>query len=370
MHTRRLPVVALLAALALVSACASENVSEPTAGPAPLTVALSTTDAPDGTPLGMTFAMTNQWTSRRHVLTYQTPFDGIDADIFEVERDGEPVPYVGKVVKLAEPQPEDFTTIEPGETRSVTFDPSTAYDMTRRGTYTIHYRAPGLRVIAAADAAASLVHGRPEVLSVVSPPVAVASKGESDPEYVLQGKPPTTPDPYARCDGTQKASLQLASVNAQSIATKAYSYLQTDLADSLALYWTWFEQNVDVANGGIFTYWSTVTDHYRKISGAFDPPKPQPTFDCSCKKRTYYAYVYPTKPYLIYICGAFWTYAPDTGTDSKAGTLVHEMSHFNVTASTQDYVYGQTGALSLALTDPAKATMNADNHEYFAEEQP
>ncbi|MEO8196116.1 MAG: M35 family metallo-endopeptidase [Thermoanaerobaculia bacterium] len=29
-----------------------------------------------------------------------------------------------------------------------------------------------------------------------------------------------------------------------------------------------------------------------------------------------------------------------TGTDSKAGTLVHEMSHFNVVASTDDHAYG------------------------------
>ena len=28
----------------------------------------------------------------------------------------------------------------------------------------------------------------------------------------------------------------------------------------------------------------------------------------------------------VYVCGAFWS-APATGTDSKAGTLVHEMCH-------------------------------------------
>jgi len=50
-------------------------------------------------------------------------------------------------------------------------------------------------------------------------------------------------------------------------------------------------------------------------------------------------------------------------------TLIHEMSHFNVTAGTDDYVYGSAGALNLAITDPAKATNNADNHEYFAEKQ-
>ena len=36
----------------------------------------------------------------------------------------------------------------------------------------------------------------------------------------------------------------------------------------------------------------------------------------------------------------------------------------------QDYVYGQTSAKSLAKSDPSEAIMNADNHEYFAENTP
>ena len=59
-----------------------------------------------------------------------------------------------------------------------------------------------------------------------------------------------------------------------------------------------------------------------------------------------------------------------TGTNSKAGTLIHEMSHFNVVAGTDDFVYGQTGAKNLAITNPNDAVMNADNHEYFAENTP
>jgi peptidyl-Lys metalloendopeptidase len=69
------------------------------------------------------------------------------------------------------------------------------------------------------------------------------------------------------------------------------------------------------------------------------------------------------------VCKAFWT-APLAGTDSKGGTLIHELSHFNVTAGTDDHVYGQTGAKNLAISDPAAALDNADNHEYFAENKP
>jgi peptidyl-Lys metalloendopeptidase len=92
------------------------------------------------------------------------------------------------------------------------------------------------------------------------------------------------------------------------------------------------------------------------------------TVDCKCK-QSYYAYVYSNQPYKIYVCRAFWS-APLNGTDSKAGTLVHEMSHFDVVAGTDDVVYGQTGAKNLATSDPAKAITNADSHEYFAENTP
>ena len=69
-----------------------------------------------------------------------------------------------------------------------------------------------------------------------------------------------------------------------------------------------------------------------------------------------------------------------TGTDSKAGTLIHEMSHFDIVANTDDHVYGQAAAHNLALTNPNQTSGNdflsprvdgnADSHEYFAENTP
>lgn len=47
----------------------------------------------------------------------------------------------------------------------------------------------------------------------------------------------------------------------------------------------------------------------------------------------------------MYLCGAFWN-APNTGTDSKAGTLIHEASHFTVYGATDDWAYG---ALQLSV---------------------
>ncbi|WP_033480556.1 M35 family metallo-endopeptidase, partial [Xanthomonas citri] len=117
--------------------------------------------------------------------------------------------------------------------------------------------------------------------------------------------------------------------------------------------------------------YSRVSSNFVNIDNALDQNNGQLTINCSCEAdlADAYAYVYPNQPYEIHVCNAFWS-ASTTGTDSKAGTLVHETSHFTVVAGTQDRVYGQSGARSLAISNPAQAITNADSHEYFAENTP
>jgi uncharacterized Zn-binding protein involved in type VI secretion len=80
-----------------------------------------------------------------------------------------------------------------------------------------------------------------------------------------------------------------------------------------------------------------------------------------------YAYVYPNDAdHKIYLDSGFDN-APATGTDSKAGTLAHEMSHFDDVGGTKDNVYGQQGAQALAKSNPEAALGNADSYEYYVE---
>ncbi|CAE6395833.1 unnamed protein product [Rhizoctonia solani] len=60
----------------------------------------------------------------------------------------------------------------------------------------------------------------------------------------------------------------------------------------------------------------------------------------------------------------------DRTIDSKAGTIVHENSHFTVNGAAEDHVYGQGDAQALAISNPSWTVMNADSHEYFAENKP
>jgi peptidyl-Lys metalloendopeptidase len=162
---------------------------------------------------------------------------------------------------------------------------------------------------------------------------------------------------FNKCTTSQQADITSAVSAALSMATDGDAYMARGTMGTR--YTKWFGA-VDSGRG------ATIKSHFAALKDAF-ATKPI-TVDCGCKK-TYYAYVYPTQPYTIYVCKAFWS-APMTGTDSKGGTLVHEMSHFNVVASTDDWVYGQSGAASLAISNPSQAIDNADSHEYFGENTP
>lgn len=81
-----------------------------------------------------------------------------------------------------------------------------------------------------------------------------------------------------------------------------------------------------------------------------------------------YGHVYPWSN-KINVDERFWG-SPRTGEDSRAGTIIHETSHFWDTADTDDHVYGWDKCRQLAAKDPAKAQKNADNYEYWLETLP
>jgi uncharacterized Zn-binding protein involved in type VI secretion len=70
--------------------------------------------------------------------------------------------------------------------------------------------------------------------------------------------------------------------------------------------------------------------------------------------------------YIIYVDDLFWQ-AGRYGKNSKAGILIHELSHCRHIGKTEDHAYEEFGCLSLALHLPGKALENADNYEFFIE---
>lgn len=162
---------------------------------------------------------------------------------------------------------------------------------------------------------------------------------------------------YTNCSATRQSTIASALSAARSMATNGNSYMTNGTIGTRYTKWFGANNSARVA---------TVKTHFSNLASALG--NAAITVDCSCTDSSF-AYVYPTQPYKIYVCSAFWS-APLTGTDSKGGTLVHEMSHFNVVASTDDWAYGQSAAASLATSNPARAADNADSHEYFSENSP
>ena len=61
---------------------------------------------------------------------------------------------------------------------------------------------------------------------------------------------------------------------------------------------------------------------------------------------------------------------PESGLNSQAGTLIHELSHFVLVGETNkdtSEIYGIEEAEQLALDDPEAAQKNAENYQFFAE---
>jgi len=286
----------------------------------------------------------NTW---RTLPKWQTPFAGVLAQLFEVTRDGLPVSYLGIQVKRAPPTSADVTALAPGAARSSRVELSALYRMDITGAYTVRYRADRLPPTATAPLAASVwIDGRlPRGLP------------ESAYEPAAASLPAGSGLTFSHCSNTQQDGIAASVQAAQSMAQDGDAYLRINaLADR---YTNWFGP-LDEARA------ATVARHFDAIRDAF-ATRPI-TVDCACT-QPWYAYVYPNQPYTIHVCKAFWT-APMTGTDSRGGTLVHEMSHFTVVAGTDDRVYGQAAAAALAGSDPARAVDNADSHEYFGENDP
>jgi len=302
--------------------------------------------------------MINTTSAPISVLKWQTPFGEIEQQLFDVTRDGVKVPYEGMIAKRGAPTSDDYYLLQPGKSYTATVELSSMYNMSVTGDYSVRFH--------------SKAHGKSQQLLRGDDKQSDDLQSEALSVWVDGNKPRGSVPlmqlgqesaaaaaglSFSKCTTSQQTSITSAVSAAQSMANDGDAYLAAGKTGPR--YTKWF----GTYNAGRY---ATMKQHFAAIKDAF-ATKPV-TVDCGCKK-TYYAYVYPTQPYKIYVCKAFWS-APMTGTDSKGGTLVHEMSHFNVVASTDDWVYGQSGAASLAISDPAKAIDNADSHEYFGENTP
>ncbi|KAF4611490.1 hypothetical protein D9613_004137 [Agrocybe pediades] len=243
-----------------------------------------------------------------------------------------------------------YTVLAPGASVSVTHDLSEGYNFTTSGAGAYDFEADNTFYIVKDNNEVGVVYAEePAVLTTsVTGNLAVARRDEPS-----LSKRAT----FNGCSSSRQTILNTAIASAETYASESYKYLSS-LSSGTTRYTTWFGAYTSSRK-------STVTSHFQKIDANNFSTF---TYDCTCTDSAY-AYVYPSTFGKIYLCNAFWN-APNTGTDSRAGTIIHEASHFTANGGTDDLGYGQTNAKNLAKNNPSSAIMNADNHEYFAENNP
>ena len=326
-------------------------------------------------------AISNAGTTPVFVPKWYVPSRAATSGVFTVTRNGEPVPYLGALVKRKAFGAADFVRIAAGGRLEFKVELSALYDLSATGVYNIQYDVKSVQTLraraldsATTDRQAAAAQAEPQSQDLVSNTIALTIAGDANVEAqraaadaALRASEAATPYfaasvSFIGCSNTRTTQIRTALTTAEGYASNSSSYLNA--GNRGPRYTTWF----GTYNSNRY---STVRRNFANISNAAST-KPI-TFDCStCPGSDYadaYAYVYSNQPYRIYLCNSFWA-APNGGTDSRAGTIIHELSHFSVVAGTNDYVYGQTGARNLARTNPSRAVRNADNHEYFAENTP
>jgi peptidyl-Lys metalloendopeptidase len=354
MHSMTGPLARLVAATAVLTGAIAAAMAVPhNAATNPLRVSMYAANG------SVEVIVTNTSRQVARVPKWQLPSSELQANLFRISRDGQPVAYEGILAKRGLPQPSDLAILRPGQSYRTIVDLPDAYDMTKPGRYTITLASPLQHASLSDGSILKTDRGLPMLLQ--SAPLQVWNVG-----HPKQTKKPGSGTvtvvngvSFAGCSSTQITQGGQAVVDARGYTQNSRNYLGAGTIGPR--YTTWFGSYTSARYG-------TANNHFIAIDNAMDQSAGQVKINCACSGSEY-AHVYANRPYEIFVCRAFWP-APAKGTDSKAGTLIHEMSHFDVVASTSDWVYGQTAAKNLAATNPTNALDNADNHEYFAENNP
>lgn len=324
----------------------------------------------------MEFELTNRGDEDVHVLTWYTPLEGLWSDCLAVMREGQRVPYDGPLAKRGQPTEKDYVLVPAGQSVSNSFALHRAYDVSVPGQYDVALDTevqdyvtaePGTPLNAKLEKSERQTAKQPlgggETHFVVEPDgghlptegefarkIEKSKKkkdaGAAEPEKKAG---PKTPE-FNGGNAAQQTATSQAHIDGYGLAVAAVAAL-----DNNAQYQEWF---------GTYTAqrFQTVKDNYTKVRDMMQTTTF--TYDLTgtgCGSSVY-AYTYKGTT-TVWMCDLFWS-APTLGTDSKAGTVLHELTH--AVANTDDITYGQPNCRQLAINNPDKAVKNADNHEYYA----
>lgn len=318
------------------------------------------------------------------LFVWDTPFaqaaGRLPKPIFEVsDASGKRASYVGRWVNVGRLHAEDFVVLHPGERRSGDVDLLQEYDYGNGGAFAVRYvlpldREPDPSVVSAQQYATFRHNTLKEVISnetviLVDGPVRRITAATGD-----------------ECTQEQRDTIYSARSRAfdRAFAAEGHMYERyKEIKGPDGKYHTvfmphpryerWFgvhddghmldqEGWLESDNGHAYTTARKISS--RILGGPGHQLKPK----CGCPgyPPTTPAWAEADSPYIIHFCDLFFS-LPETGwPTSRAGTVVHEYSHFNAGfEGAQDYVYGVRQVEELAKKDRWKAVRNADSFEFY-----
>ncbi|CAE6408966.1 unnamed protein product [Rhizoctonia solani] len=272
--------------------------------------------------------------------------------------------------------PNAYTVLKPGENKTVIHDLSGMYNFQTTGSYEVRVTANAEWFHVVKDDGSvgyvqAKIYDGPEATNWTAAHISESGTCASLRGLVSAGIPS---HPLARrweagtglakrvlynnCSATQEKDILQGALGANSYINQSSQFLADSYHLGNSRYRTWFGPYEKKR-------WDTVARHFALLH---DQPQ-RFRYDCSCTEEDTFAYVYPDQFGTVYLCESFWR-APVLGRDSRAGTIIHEATHFTQIASTEDHARGHKRAQELAINSPNQAIMNADSHEYFAENNP
>ncbi|TFK98810.1 deuterolysin M35 metalloprotease [Pterulicium gracile] len=245
-----------------------------------------------------------------------------------------------------------YTTIQPGESVRLNHDLSTLFDFTDAGEDDYDFIPNKPFTLVKEDG--TLEHITADLPSRPTAKITGNLAAREVPTKRNKMRIEKRAD-FPGCSSSEESDLVTAYGAATSMANEASSSISSASSGD-ARYEEWFGAYSSSNQG-------TASGILSKVAGGDWTGF---SYDCSCTEAGTYAYVYPARYGEIFLCGVFWDIAV-SGPNSRAGTLIHESSHFTQNGGTDDIVYGTSGARDLASSSPSQAINNADNYEYYAE---
>ena len=307
-----------------------------------------------------------------YLLKRNTPFDEIGSDIFSVRRDDEVLEYEGLLYQRMEPTTEEYVLIPAMSSISSEADLSRSYSISKTGAvYTVKmdsiltYFKQGVSNTSYQHAVSNQeVFGvagesksyRLTDAEVLRRNVSLIKTLDFDMSTFVKVGAYRTPAMAGTPRGNDIQSALNVFAASYNVLPKSFAAVDSNTRN---LYTDFFGLRYS-------GYMDTVKGAYLNIKYAMENYQFTIYFDGpECLKiQNVVAYTFKGSK-VLYVCSIYRTEPDIRGTNTKLGTIVHELTH--AVAYTDDITYGKANCLNMARNNPGQAIKNADNYHYFSE---